>query len=93
MRRILGAVLMLAGVYALYWAWQGAAGKMPTDFSFTNPVIQYGVAGALAFFTGWAVFHSYRKPMANKMVCPNCNKILQKGRRSCPFCNEQLVHY
>ena len=93
MRRILGAVLMLAGAYALYWAWQGAGGHLPTAYSFTNPVIQYGVAGALAFFTGYAVFRSYRPPPKKSVVCPNCNKLLEKGRRNCPFCKEQLIHY
>jgi hypothetical protein len=93
MRRIIGIVMMLAGAYALYWAWQGAGGHLPTNYSFTNPVIQYGAAGALAFLTGWVVFHSYRKPMLNIMVCPNCGKTIQKGRRDCPFCKEQLIHY
>ena len=93
MRRILGAVLMLAGVYALYTAWQGAGGHIPTQFSITDPVIQYGVAGAIAFLTGWAVFHSYRKPTLKITVCPNCKKTLEKGRRNCPFCKEELIHY
>jgi hypothetical protein len=93
MRRILGALLMLAGAYALYWAWQGAGGHWPTNYSFTNPVIQYGVAGGLAFLTGYSVFHSYRKPIVKITVCPNCKKTLEKGRRDCPFCKEQLIHY
>jgi hypothetical protein len=93
MRRILGIVLMLAGAYALYWAWKGANGKLPATFSMTDPVIQYGVLGALAFLTGYSVFHSYRPASKKTVVCPNCNKLLEKGRRSCPFCNEQLVHY
>ena len=93
MRRVLGLVMMLAGAYALYWAYKGAAGHMPTSFSFTDPVIQYGAVGAFAFVVGYAVFRSYRPPVANTMVCPNCSKILQKGRRNCPFCKEQLIHY
>jgi len=93
MRRILGAVLMLAGAYALYWAYKGAAGHFPTEFSFTNPIIQYGVCGALAFFAGYSIFQSYRPSAKKSMVCPNCNKLLEKGRRNCPHCNEQLVHY
>jgi hypothetical protein len=93
MRRILGAVLMLVGAYLLYSAWQSSGGHLPTKFSFNDPVIQYGTAGALAFVTGWGVFHSYRKPMLNIMVCPGCGKTIQKGRRDCPFCKEQLIHY
>jgi branched-subunit amino acid ABC-type transport system permease component len=93
MRRVLGGLLMLAGAYALYWAYKGAGGHMPTDYSLMNPVIQYGGCGALAFVIGYAVFRSYRPPMANTMVCPSCAKILQKGRRNCPFCKEQLIHY
>jgi hypothetical protein len=93
MRRILGAVMMLAGAYALYWAWQEAGGHMPAKFSFTDPVIQYGAAGALAFITGYMVFRSYRKPLMNIMVCPGCGKTIQKGRRNCPFCKEELIHY
>ena len=93
MRRILGAVLMLAGAYALYWTWQGAGGHMPTNYSLSNPVIQYAVAGALVFIVGYVVFRSYRPPLKNTMVCPSCGKMLQKGRRSCPFCKEQLIHY
>ena len=93
MRRILGILLMLAGAYALYWAYKGAAGEIPTNLSFRNPVIQYGVCGALAFIAGYSTFHSYRPQAKKSLVCPNCNKLLEKGRRSCPFCNEQLVHY
>ena len=93
MRRILGVVLMLVGAYLLYTAWQGSGGHLPTKFSITDPVIQHGLAGVLAFFTGYTVFHSYKPPLKKSVVCPNCNKLLEKGRRSCPFCNEQLVHY
>ena len=93
MRRVIGLVLMLAGAYGLYWAYQSAAGHMPTSFSFGDPVIQYAAGGALAFIVGYSVFRSYRRPMANTMVCPSCKKILQKGRRNCPFCKEQLIHY
>jgi hypothetical protein len=93
MRRVIGIILMLAGAYALYWAWKGAGGHWPTNYSFTNPVVQYGVCGVLAFFAGYSIFHSYKPPLKKSVVCPNCNKLLEKGRRSCPFCNEQLVHY
>ena len=93
MRRILGVVLMLVGAYLLYTAWQGSGGHLPTKFSITDPVIQYGLAGVLAFFTGYTVFHSYKPPVKKSVVCPNCNKLLEKGRRNCPHCNEQLVHY
>jgi len=93
MRRVIGIVMMLAGAYGLYWAWQGAGGHMPTNYSFTNPVVQYGVCGALAFMAGYSVFHSYKPPVKKSVVCPNCNKLLEKGRRNCPHCNEELVHY
>ena len=93
MRRIIGLVLMLAGAYALYWAYRDAAGHMPTVFSFSDPIIQYAVGGAIVFLIGYSVFRSYRPPPKKTLVCPNCNKLLEKGRRSCPYCNEQLVHY
>ena len=93
MRRILGIAMMLVGAYLLYTAWQSSGGHVPTSLSFTDPVIQYGVAGILTFMTGYTVFHSYRKPSVKITVCPNCKKALEKGRRNCPHCNEQLVHY
>jgi hypothetical protein len=93
MRRVIGGVLMLAGAYGLYWAYKAAAGHFPTTFSFSDPIIQYGLIGAFAFIVGYSVFHSYRPPTKKTMVCPNCNKLLEKGRRNCPYCNEQLVHY
>ena len=93
MRRVIGGFLMLAGAYALYWAYKGAGGHLPANLSFTSPVVQYGVCGALAFIAGYIIFRSYRRPMANTIVCPSCNKLLQKGRRNCPFCKEQLIHY
>ena len=40
MRRILGALLMLAGAYALYWAWQGAGGHWPRTWSLLQPFHQ-----------------------------------------------------
>jgi hypothetical protein len=92
MRRLIGAVMMLAGAYALYWAWQGASGHMP-NFAFNDPVTQYGVGGALLVIAGIAVFRSYRPPLKNTMECPSCGKTLQKGRRNCPFCKEELVKY
>jgi hypothetical protein len=52
--------MMLAGAYALYWAWQGAGGHWPTNYSFTNPVVQYGVCGALAFIAGYSIFQATR---------------------------------
>jgi hypothetical protein len=93
MRRIIGIVMMLAGAYALYWAYKAAGGQIPADLAVTNPIVQYGVCGALAFVAGYSIFHSYRPAPKKSVVCPNCNKLLEKGRRSCPFCNEQLVHY
>jgi hypothetical protein len=93
MRRVIGIVMMLGGAYALFWAWQGAAGHWPTNYSFTNPIVQYGVCGAAVFMVGYSIFHSYKPPVKKSVVCPNCNKLLEKGRRNCPHCNEQLVHY
>src|SRR5207302_61112 len=37
MRRVIGIVMMLAGAYALYWAYKGAGGQIPANLSFTNP--------------------------------------------------------
>ena len=79
MRRILGAVLMLAGAYALYWAWQGAGGKMPSDFSFTNPVIQYGVCGALAFFSGLGGVSQLPEANGEHHGLPELQQDLAKG--------------
>jgi branched-subunit amino acid ABC-type transport system permease component len=93
MRRILGAVMMLAGAYALYWVWRGAGGRMPDHVALVSPVTQYVVCGVLLVIIGMVVFRSYRPPLKNIMVCPNCGKTIQKGRRNCPFCKEELIHY
>jgi len=92
-RRLIGAVMMLAGAFGLYWAWQGAGGHMPTHFAPNDPITQYGAGGALLVIIGVAIFRSYRPPLKNTMECPSCGKTLQKGRRNCPFCKEELVKY
>ncbi len=93
MRRVIGALLMLASAWGLHWAWHTAHGRLPEKFLITDPAIQAAAAGAVVFLTGYSVFRSYRPQPKKSLVCPNCNKLLEKGRRSCPYCNEQLVHY
>ena len=93
MRRIIGAVMVLAGAYALYWAWQGAGRHLPEHFAFSDPITQYAACGLIFVIAGIAVYRSYKPPLTNTMECPSCGKVLEKGRRNCPFCKSELVKY
>jgi len=93
MRRLIGGIMALVGAYLLYWAWQGAGGRIPDHITIVGPVTQYAVCGLLFVLAGTALYRSYRPPLKNTMECPSCGKTLQKGPRNCPFCKAELVKY
>lgn len=60
---------------------------------FKLPLILFGVGFACVFVGSMPLLLSARRPKGEQVTCPNCQRSMDRGRRHCPFCKEELVKY
>jgi hypothetical protein len=73
------------------------AGEIKTNAAFTLdffklPLILVGTSVACLFVGGLPLWVA-RRPTVEQVTCPSCQRTMDKGRRHCPFCKEELVKY
>jgi predicted amidophosphoribosyltransferase len=52
-----------------------------------------GVSLACIFVGGLPLWRGRRRFTREQITCPNCQRTMDKGRRHCPYCKEELVKY
>jgi len=55
--------------------------------------LSIGVALVAVFIVVMILSRIFGGPQVDYIQCPYCQKTMQKGRRRCPFCNEEIVKY
>ena len=55
--------------------------------------LSIGVALVAVFIVVMILSRIFGGPRVDYIQCPYCQKTMQKGRRRCPFCNEEIVKY
>ena len=55
--------------------------------------LSIAVALLAVFIVVMVLSRVFGGPKVDYIRCPYCQKTMQKGRRRCPFCNEEIVKY
>jgi len=55
--------------------------------------LSIGVDLVAVFIVVMILSRVFGGPKVDYIQCPYCQKTMQKGRRRCPFCNEEIVKY
>lgn len=68
-----------------------SAGYTPAFFKL--PLILALVSLAFIFVGGLPLWRDSKRLKIDEIICPNCQRVMDRGRRNCPFCKEELVKY
>lgn len=68
-----------------------SAGYTPAFFKL--PLILAVVSLAFIFVGGLPLWRDSKRLTIDQIICPNCQRVMDRGRRNCPFCKEELVKY
>ena len=52
-----------------------------------------GASLACIFVGGMPLWRDAHRLRVDQILCPNCQRSMDRGRRFCPFCKEELVRY
>jgi hypothetical protein len=64
-----------------------------TPAFFKLPLILAGASVAFIVVGGLPLWLHSRRPKVDQVTCPNCQRRMDRGRRHCPYCKEELVKY
>jgi Protein of unknown function (DUF3592) len=64
-----------------------------TPTFFKLPLILAIVSLACIFVGGLPLWRDATRRQVEQITCPNCQRSMDRGRRHCPFCKEELVRY
>jgi hypothetical protein len=64
-----------------------------TSTFFKLPLILAVVSLAFIVVGGLPLWLQARRPPIEQITCPNCQRSMDRGRRHCPYCKEELVRY
>src|SRR5262249_28902533 len=64
-----------------------------TPAFFKLPLILAIVSLAFMFVGGLPLWRDATRRWGEQINCPNCQRSMDRGRRHCPFCKEELVKY
>jgi hypothetical protein len=67
------------------------AGYTPAFFKL--PLILGLVSLAFIVVGGLPLWRDSKRLKIDQIMCPNCQRVMDRGRRNCPFCKEELVKY
>jgi hypothetical protein len=68
-----------------------SAGYTPAFFKL--PLILGLVSLAFIVVGGLPLWRDSKRLKVDQIMCPNCGRVMDVGRRNCPYCKEELVKY